>query len=329
MNVIKFSIVVPFYNAECFLEETILSILNCNYKKIEIILIDDGSSDSSYDICLSFREKYANTEFILLKQCNSGPNVARNLGIDHATGDFVLFIDADDLLDSKCFETLLPYVHDYKYDYICYGIDFFDNGNNRTLSKKTPKLIEYDNPRVIKEAFGNNELLGVCWNKCISLRFLNLRNIRFEPDKMHGRDILFSRSCAVISNRVLSINNVLCHSRYHVASFSRSFGKANIISAIDLAEKHFDLFEKYVDRIVIESSISKHFNYILLLSSFRSLSYQDFRINHEMIKTAKGDLRISNCESNIKQKLLTAYLKFPSAAWIISKTLNALGYKPY
>ncbi|CAH7043507.1 Glycosyl transferase family 2 [Vibrio chagasii] len=327
MSRIKFSIIIPYYNAEDFLEETIFSILQSNYSNFEIILVDDGSTDSSYELCLNIKNQHRDRRIILLNQNNQGPNVARNLALENAVGEYVLFIDADDLFDSDIFLKLEPHTVDY--DYICYGIDFFDDTTKKQLSIKAPYNKFYNRKTVVLEVFDNNILLGICWNKCISLRFLNENNIRFEPDKMHGRDILFSRECAVHSNRVLCISDILIHSRYRKGSFSRSFGDSNIFSAIDLAKKHLDKFEMSVGKSEVCSSIIKHFNYILILSSFRSLSYQDFRHHYHLIENAKEELEIKTRNLNFKQQLISIYLCNSRLSWIISRFIRQIGYKPY
>ena len=91
------SIIIPVYNAECYLRKCLNSILIQTFKEWECILIDDGSTDSSGYIC----DNYANTmgdKFIVIHQKNAGPNAARNQGLDVAQGEYVMFVDADDEL---------------------------------------------------------------------------------------------------------------------------------------------------------------------------------------------------------------------------------------
>lgn len=94
MESIKVSIIVPVYNMEKYIESTLKSIEDQSLKEKEIICVDDGSTDSSYDIAIKFAEKVSNVK--VLKQDNMGSGVARNLGIQNAKGEFVCFLDADD-----------------------------------------------------------------------------------------------------------------------------------------------------------------------------------------------------------------------------------------
>ncbi len=91
----KFSIIIPIYNASEFLKECLDSIVNQSFENYEVLMIDDGSTDESVKIC---EEYLCDKRFLLLQKQNGGVSSARNMGIDHATGEYLLFVDADDLL---------------------------------------------------------------------------------------------------------------------------------------------------------------------------------------------------------------------------------------
>ena len=99
------SIVVPIFNAEKYLERAIFSILSQTYGNIEILCIDDGSSDASLDVLYKYAKKYKNV--IVFKQKNKGVSSARNKGIENASGDYIFFCDADDWIDLDLIEKLV------------------------------------------------------------------------------------------------------------------------------------------------------------------------------------------------------------------------------
>ncbi|WP_214744397.1 glycosyltransferase family 2 protein [Exiguobacterium sp. s189] len=101
---IRFSIIVPIYNVEDFLEECILSILNQSYDNFEIILVDDGSIDKSSAICNQYNDKYHNVK--LLEKKNGGLSSARNEGVKVAKGDYLLFVDGDDFIAKDTLKNL-------------------------------------------------------------------------------------------------------------------------------------------------------------------------------------------------------------------------------
>lgn len=102
---VKVSIIVPIYNIESYVEKCINSLLNQTYKDIEIILVDDGSTDGSSDICDEYSNKYE--KVIVIHQENRGLSMARNSAIKRATGEYITFVDGDDWVEEKTVETLV------------------------------------------------------------------------------------------------------------------------------------------------------------------------------------------------------------------------------
>lgn len=105
---IKISVIVPIYNIENYLDRCLRSLINQTYKNIEIILINDGSKDSSLKIC----EKYKKTDerIQIITQTNKGLSEARNTGIKYAQGDYISFVDGDDWLNRDCFENCIKFL---------------------------------------------------------------------------------------------------------------------------------------------------------------------------------------------------------------------------
>lgn len=101
----KISIIVPIYNVKPYLEQCILSIINQTYLNLEIILVNDGSTDGSLLICENFAKK--DDRIVLITQQNMGLSSARNLGIEIATGEYIMFVDSDDWIHPKIVEDLL------------------------------------------------------------------------------------------------------------------------------------------------------------------------------------------------------------------------------
>lgn len=95
---------MPVYNAEQYLRRCIDSIVNQTYKNLELILVDDGSTDRSREICDSFQE---NERVKVFHTCNRGQASARNLGLEQASGDYITFVDDDDWIDANMYEKLI------------------------------------------------------------------------------------------------------------------------------------------------------------------------------------------------------------------------------
>lgn len=328
----RFSVVIPTYNASRFIEECINSVLEQCYSNFEILVVDDGSTDDTVEICRHLLGNLDNA--VLLQQVNSGPNVARNLALSKANSDYVIFIDADDKIEPCTLSELSLLIGEQKPDFVNYGIDFFDSKTGRVIKKTSFPSLILCHDDILKHALTGKYILGVCWNKCIRLDLLRDNDISFTPDRKHGRDILFSRKCSFYSKKALVTPKVLCHSRYHTGSFSRSFGVSNIISAIDLAELQVEFFTSRISNEVkdlINHSIGRHYRYILILSAFRSREYSDFNEHLSLIKSSEfgNYLTSTNNGINIKDRVLTMLLKFPKLCWITAQLLKKINFQPY
>ena len=112
----KISVIVPVYNVENYLAKCLDSIVNQTYKNLEIIIVDDGSTDSSPSICDTYKEK--DKRIKVIHKENGGLSSARNVGLKHATGDFIAFVDSDDWIDLSMYEKLLTKQKEKDYDMV-------------------------------------------------------------------------------------------------------------------------------------------------------------------------------------------------------------------
>ena len=103
------SVIIPVYNVENYLDECIQSVLQQTYKNLEIILVDDGSTDNSGVICDEYKDK--DTRITVLHQKNGGISKARNVGIEYAHGEYIGFVDSDDFIHPQMYELLYAAIH--------------------------------------------------------------------------------------------------------------------------------------------------------------------------------------------------------------------------
>lgn len=171
------SVVVPVYNVEKYLAECINSILNQTFKDLEIILVDDGSTDGSGKICDNYASKYPD-KIKTIHKSNGGPSSARNIGIDVAVGKYITFVDSDDALLPNMYQELMPFFKDEEIgvvvsQFLCWDLSMQDNFNLQGKISNIDLLeaiLDWNcTPSVCNKIF-KREYLG-------SLRFpLNLRN---------------------------------------------------------------------------------------------------------------------------------------------------------
>ena len=113
---LKLSVIIPIYNNEKFIRDCVDSIINQTYKDIEIILVDDGSTDNTAKICKLLATQYSNIIFI--KQENRGVSAARNAGLIKSTGELVTFVDSDDTIDSDMYEVMINALLEHDLDIV-------------------------------------------------------------------------------------------------------------------------------------------------------------------------------------------------------------------
>ena len=131
------SVIVPVYNVEKWLNMCIDSILAQTYKNLEVILVNDGSTDKSKDICDSYSKKDNRVRVLNIK--NSGQSVARNIGLKEAKGDYILFIDSDDYISDKAIiEKFINILDSNNYDFIYTSYCRFEDGNEEKITEILP-----------------------------------------------------------------------------------------------------------------------------------------------------------------------------------------------
>lgn len=142
------SIIVPIYNVENYLAACLDSILNSTYKDIELILVDDGSPDGCGAICDSYAARDCRVRVI--HQQNQGVSAARNAGLKTATGDYVAFVDSDDMIHPRMLEVLFDLINSGDYDFsMVHGVMVEENGTGNSFVDDTTTSVEITHPIII------------------------------------------------------------------------------------------------------------------------------------------------------------------------------------
>lgn len=200
------SIVIPVYNAERYLEQSLRSVMNQTYRTIEIICVNDGSTDSSPNILQRLKEEDFRIQ--IATSVNKGAASARNIGMDIALGDYILFFDADDLLDKKAVGTLVKSALKNDTDIVLFDYyKFSDTGKIRT--RNSAKVLRVPMDKVISPTAVADRLFqadnGMPWNKFFKREFLRKTHIHFQ-DLRNTEDEYFSRLTTVTASRILFLN---------------------------------------------------------------------------------------------------------------------------
>ncbi len=203
---IKLSIIVPVYNAEEFLEKCLMSLKNQTLKDIEILLVDDGSTDNSYEICKSFEA--SDSRIRVFKQENSGQSAARNRALSVSKGEYIAFADSDDWVDCDFYEKLLEAAIRYGADIAC--------GSVIREKKSAGKIrVNYKEEKVYLRAQEKIDAAGVpnmcyVWNKVYRAGFLKSIDLRFV-NGMVFEDTDFVTRAVYYSNKIVTVPNTYYH----------------------------------------------------------------------------------------------------------------------
>ena len=184
----KVSIIIPVYNAEKYLEKCLNSVIKQTLKDIEIICINDGSTDGSLNILQKYSEK--DKRFIIIDQKNLGQSVARNKGLSVAKGEFIGFVDSDDWIGEDFYEKLYYAAIEYKADIAAGNIlRVHDNAENKFY-------IKYDEIKIAKKTNKKYKLAEIpencyIWNKIYNRKKLEKVDLKFKEGILY-EDIIFT-----------------------------------------------------------------------------------------------------------------------------------------
>lgn len=205
-----FSIIIPVYNAERFIEETIKSVLNQTYKNYELIIINDGSTDSSHEICDYYSNKCDN--IIYIKKENTGVSDTRNLGINIANGEYLLFLDADDLLPNNVLEIYNKNIFRKKYNVI-FGnhSHLFEDKILQRKSRINSGIYNYNQlkTKLLDDGTLTGILFGSVCGACYKKETITKRGILFNKNVAVNEDGLFNIKLLFNLSDILVIDDCL------------------------------------------------------------------------------------------------------------------------
>lgn len=240
----KVSIIIPVYNVENELAECIESVLNQTYKNIEVILVNDGSTDNSFQIVT----EYANMDsrILVINQKNQGPAAARNNGLKASNGDYITFVDSDDWIESCFIEKMMKLIHETNADLVECGykeIKDKDDINFKSYPKKYD-IITDSNEIIMKHLAGDISFL--VWNKLYRSRLV--KEIYFEEGTEY-EDVLWS--CAVLKKtyRVAAVREPMYNWRLRTFSISRRNFSEKRFTALDRFNTRIDMLKNYSEEV--------------------------------------------------------------------------------
>ena len=235
---IKISVIVPVYNVELYLEKCIESICNQTYKNLQIILVDDGSTDSSGNICDLYGKK--DNRITVIHKTNGGLSDARNAGLDIADGEYIGFVDSDDYIAPEMFEHLLNLSNRNNGDIvICDKVEFNEN-ETISVNNKLEQINVLDRDVAIAQLASDTTIRSHVWNKLYKHNLFD--GIRFDVGKAY-EDVYIMHRLFLKTQKIVITNQVFY---YYLQRSNSILGEMNLNKQVDLYWAYVRRYEELI-----------------------------------------------------------------------------------
>jgi glycosyltransferase involved in cell wall biosynthesis len=216
------SVIIPVYNVEKYLRQCLDSVLNQTYTNYEVIMVDDGSTDSSYDICREYCEK--DCRFKAFHKENGGASSARNYALSKASGDYVFFLDSDDWLDPTTLESLVVVAKKENADLVFCEAQAFDDHGTITQNSSYGYKIRYqtnDAFHVMSQMMEQKEFHVAIWMLLLDRRIFTENDLHFKEGIIY-EDMIISYQFYCLAHRAAHVRQKLYNRRYRPNSVMTS-----------------------------------------------------------------------------------------------------------
>lgn len=317
----KVSIIVPVYNVEKYLEECIESMLNQTYTNIEIILVDDGSTDSSGKICDKY--KIIDNRVKVIHKKNEGVSSARNTALDMIDGEYLCFVDSDDYVDKDFILKLVENLNDNDMTICGYIEKYLDKEEKIDITNQIQILTNVD---IMNQVIGLSNIKGYLWNKLFKTEIIKNNKISFSNNICLCEDMYFVIQYLKYCNCVAIIPENLYYYRMRASSAVWSKNIEKKISIFVAYEEIYSILKE------IEAEQLDSFMYSYVADFF---SYKKYINNDKYKKLSKIDINkefwslIHSKKINFKKKIKLMSCRYFKIAFKMYMKLKILRYKLY
>lgn len=324
----KISIIVPIYNVAQYLPDCIESICGQSYPNLEIILVNDGSTDGSADILYKYACKDRRIKVLL--QENQGANTARNNGLIHATGEWVCFVDGDDWIEQNMCGDLVQYLepgldivfYSYRYIYPKYRKELSYTDERFIIEKEEFRDLQYATlNRLGPYRFGIHRMdsVSVC-DKIYRREFLKENQLLFNESLPKLQDLLFNLNVYECATRGYVLNHVYYNYRMHSMSVSHRY-QEDIVQKFQVIHKYLQVFmDGHADDSMMKQAyyerIATHLRTCVVINFCNSQNVKTYgRRKEEFLKTCEDETfkeameKVNLDNFTFKEKVLSKMIK--------------------
>lgn len=309
----QLSIIIPVYNAEEYIEQAVNSVLCQDYDEFELILINDGSCDKTYEILERLHK--LDKRIIVVQSENHGVSHARNMGIDRASGDYIMFMDSDDCYVNGAFTEIVDELKKFpETEVLCYGyqevvcsLGEVIEEKNHSYGEMTLRSKEEINQNILPLI--KNEMFGAVWSKVYKSSLIKDNNLKMQENLYIGEDFCFNLSVIKECSNFRAITTTLyLYKIQNVNSIIRKYNKNKFEQMYLMHQIRREFINQLTGIENEQKRAENRLNYVrICMSCLMDLSRKECTMRHnEKIKYA-ADLK-----SKEKEKFNKRYIKFYS-----------------
>lgn len=240
------SVIIPVYNVEQYLPQCVESVINQTYTNLQIILVNDGSTDKSGEICDKFAE--IDNRICVIHKENGGLSSARNAGLNIAKGKYVIFLDSDDYwCDCYCLEKLNSELKNEEIDIIIFGMKKYYQIDDKFGGERIPQALDKDvssNDKTTHVLMQNNEYMACAWDKVIKRSLIEDNSLRFVEGQL-SEDIEWCAKLLLLNPEIKTISECFyVYRQQNSNSITNNIGRRNLENICDIVTRYADIGEE-------------------------------------------------------------------------------------
>lgn len=291
----KISIIIPVYNTGNYLASCFNSILSQTFKDFEVIIVNDGSSDNSLEICKRYQLEHSN--FFVINKENTGVSDSRNIGIRKASGKYVFFCDSDDILKPDCLSELVYYAENYNADLVTAGFEQFNSTSGQVIRESV-----FPEKKILnrEDALDTLNCIGSPCDYIFPKLFLRQKlldnNVFFREDLFFMEDTYFTIKYISYSEKIYVLNEILYRYREHEHSVTARSAN-NLRTCINIKKSLAQI--KAISTCYIDSMFDNRVNLLLLQNAIEeyilSYCFEKFKRNDLLQKKNEIKFKYRKC----------------------------------
>lgn len=293
------SIIIPVYNTEKYIGQCIDSIIQNDISNVEIIIIDDGSTDKSLKIIKKYANRYH--QINVYKEKNKGVSVARNKGLQYSKGKWIWFLDSDDTIFPDALRYIKNEISRFDFDILIFGFCQYEN-----------KIVDLKDSAAINKFQAMESLLqpryaSYPWNKIIKKKLIN-NTIVFPVNMIYTEDLATMYKIYERAEKIRISSSQLYFYRSKEECYSTSLTPKQIK---DAAQSHIDIYNFFYNNYPDLASKIKNETLVCILSYFHTLNHKQVKENTSMIDIVLNNINISKLNLRYKIEVFSFKYCFP------------------